>query len=142
LVHIAQQAGYEIPKKQSKPAQPTTPGRSSFVMPAPNYAALDEAVTVQPMDEAVPVQPMDEAVPVQPMDEAVPVQPMDDSENDQGEALQLLRKFWQQSAATTKADSEASERRWNEGVRWAKQIRQRGTSKNAVPYYERQAARQ
>jgi hypothetical protein len=136
LVHIAQQAGYRVPTKQTKPAQQiTTPSRHSFVMPAPNYGALDEAVPVSPMDEAVPVRPLDEAVPVQALDEAVPVQTLDDTVN---QALQAAG--W----IHTDTETEAEQNDWNNspGVRWAKQIRQRGTSKNAVPYCERQTARQ
>ena len=120
LVYIAQEAGYQVPTKQTKPAQQiTTPSRHSFVMPAPNYGALDEAVPVRPLDEAVPVSPMDEAV------------------------KQALRSAgWIHHYTETEVEAEQDE--WNNlpGVRWAKQIRQRGTSLNAVPYYERQTARQ
>jgi hypothetical protein len=138
LVHIAQEAGYRVPAKQTKPAQQiTTPSRHSFVMPAPNYGALDKAIPVLKLDEGVPVGPMDDAVPVSPMDEAVPVGPMDEA------VKQALRSAgWIHHYTETEVEAEQDE--WNNspGVRWAKQIRQRGTSLNAVPYYERQTARQ
>ena len=127
LIHIAQEAGYRVPTKQTKPAQQTTtPSRHSFVMPAPNYKALDEVMLVQTLDEIAPVQTLDDTVPVGPMDEAV---------------KQALRSAdWIHSYTETEAEQDD----WNNspGVRWAKQIRQRGTSKNAVPYWERQTARQ
>jgi len=145
LVHIAQEAGYRVPTKQTKPTQQiTTPSRHSFVMPAPNYGALDEAVPVGPMDDAVPVSPMDEAVPVSPMDDAVPVSPMDEAVPvgpiDEAVKQALRSAGWIHHYT----EIEAEQNDWNNspGVRWAKQIRQRGTSLNAVPYYERQTARQ
>ena len=63
-------------------------------------------------------------------------------EADQREALQLLREYWQQNTDITKVEaSEAKEQRWNDGKRWAEQIRQRGTTANAVPFWQRQEAR-
>jgi hypothetical protein len=62
---------------------------------------------------------------------------------DQREALQLVGEYWQQNTDTAKAeDTEASEEKWNAGKRWAEQIRQRGTTANAVPFWQRQDARQ
>jgi hypothetical protein len=88
-------------------------------------------------------EPLEDPVkaPVHLMTTAEPVA----NEADQREALQLLREYWQQNTATdtTKAEaSEASEQRWNDGQRWAEQIRQRGTTANAVPLWQRQEARQ
>ena len=210
LRYIAQQAGHEIPKKQAKPAQPTTPSRSSFVMPAPDYKKLDDTAPVHLMTTAepptaapvhlmttaepptaAPVHLMTTAEPPpaapvhlmaaaepppaakerqrlsggdkvsegtravvqiseQPLENPVkaPVHLMTTAEQvanpaDQREALQLVGEYWQQNTDTAKAeDTEASEEKWNAGKRWAEQIRQRGTTANAVPFWQRQDARQ